>query len=118
MPRGITDEVYGEKFRMFSADYAFPVYLGDVNFLKMLYMKRMQVIPFVDYATNSKVSDAWGRSKTTALYSYGSAVIFDLSPFSIGVEMSLGFRYSINGNNGGLNIPKSNCQIIVSTALL
>ncbi len=118
MPRGIVDDVYGEEYRKFSADYAFPIYLGDVNILKFAYMKRMQVIPFVDYATNSKVSDSKGRSTKTALYSYGSAVIFDLSPFSIGLDLSIGFRYSINGSNGGLKLPKSNCQVLVSTALL
>ena len=118
MPRGWSDEVYGENYRMFSADYAFPVYLGDVNFLKMAYLKRLQVIPFVDYATNTKVVDSRGRSATTAMYSYGSAVLVDLAPFAIGLEMSVGFRYSINGNNGGLKVPSSNCQVMVSTSLL
>ena len=118
MPRGYTDDVYGEEYRMFSADYAFPIYLGDVNVMKVAYLKRLQVIPFIDYATNTKVADSRGRSVTTALYSYGSTVLVDLAPFSIGMELSVGFRYSINGNNGGLKVPSSNCQVMVSTSLL
>ena len=118
MPRGWSEDVYGENYRMFSADYAFPIYLGDVNLMKMAYLKRLQVIPFIDYATNTKVVDSRGRSATTAMYSYGSAVLVDLAPFAIGLEMSVGFRYSINGNNGGLKVPSSNCQVVVSTALL
>ena len=118
MPRGWIEEVYGEEYRKFSADYAFPVYLGDVSVLRSVYLKRLQVIPFVDYATNSRVVDARGKSATTSMYSYGSAVLVDLAPFSIGIELSVGVRYSINGNNGGLKVPGSNVQVMVSTDLL
>jgi hypothetical protein len=52
------------------------------------------------------------------MYSYGSAVLVDLAPFSIGMELSVGVRYSINGNNGGLKVPGSNVQVMVSTDLL
>jgi hypothetical protein len=86
--------------------------------LRTVYLKRLQVIPFVDYATNSRVVDARGKSVTTSMYSYGSAVLVDLAPFSIGIELSVGVRYSINGNNGGLKVPGSNVQVMVSTDLL
>ena len=86
-------------------DYAFPVYLGDVSVWELAYLKRLQVIPFADYAISRKqvkVSDSNSAVEmhNTALYSCGTDLLVDLCPFKWGVECSVGVRYSYNGNNG------------------
>lgn len=117
MPRGYKDNVYGEQYFMGSFDYALPIYLGDVTFAKLLYLKRLQLIPFVDYAINKKnISNE--KMLNTSLYSYGLAAMVDFNIFSIaGLNLSAGVRYSINGNNGGIPVNKNSFQVVFSTAL-
>ena len=93
MPRGFRESVYGQRYFMGSADYAFPIYLGDFNIWKLAYVKRMQVIPFADY----------GIMDNVALSSYGASVLVDLAPFTFGVNCSVGVQYSYN--RSGMGIP-------------
>ena len=115
MPRGYTDDVYGQGYVKGSADYAFPVYLGDVSIAKLAYLKRMRVIPFADFAVNTVKGD--GTTERVGMYSYGSDVIVDFSPFTIAVEIGLGVRYSRNGNNGNIPVPANTWQLLFTTAL-
>ncbi len=115
MPRGYTEDIYGEKYIKASVDYAFPLYLGDINIARVIFLKRMRIIPYFDFAVNA-VSE--GReTKSVNLYSYGSDVLVDFSPFAIGLDVGLGIRYSRNGNNGGVPVPANTWQILFSTTL-
>ena len=117
MPRGYNDDVYGEKYFMASADYALPVYLGDIHIWRLAYFKRMQIIPFADYAVCRRAQGGNGGMSSTDMYSYGSAVMFDFAPFSIGLEVSLGIQYSYNGNNGNIPVDRNTFKVLVSTSL-
>ena len=115
MPRGYTDDVYGQNYIKGSADYAFPVYLGDVSVSKLAYLKRLRVIPFADFAVNTVKGKE--TKEQVAMYSYGSDLIFDLAPFTIAIEFGIGLRYSRNGNNGDVPVPANTWQLLFSTTL-
>ena len=118
MPRGFEDQMYGEKYCMATADYAFPVYMGDMSLLGLAYLKRMQIIPYADIAALSK-SVGKGKLQHTALYSYGGAILFDLCPFMLGVDISIGVRYSRYGQDvaGAATKWKNGFGLMVSTSL-
>ena len=118
MPRGFKEQMYGEKYCMATADYAFPIYMGDILLWKLAYLKRMQLIPYGDLAVLSK-NVGNSRPHLTALYSYGSAVLFDICPFLFGVDISLGVRYSRYGQyaNGVASEWKNGFGLMVSTSL-
>ena len=90
MPRGMDDE-YGTKYLRLTADYAIPVYLGDVSLGCIAYLKRLQIIPFADYGRLKKLS-GWKN-----MHALGGDVILDGNFFRIGYPASLGFRYANNG---------------------
>ncbi len=117
MPRGYKDDVYGEKYIMASADYVLPVYLGDIHVWRLAYFKRMQIIPFVDYAVCRRGTGYNGATGDIDMYSYGSAVMFDFAPFSIRLDMSLGIQYSYNGNNGNIPVARNTIKVLISTSL-
>lgn len=117
MPRGYSEDVYGDVYRMASADYVLPVYLGDTQIFRLVYMKRMQIIPFADYAVCRKAVDNKGSMASTNLYSCGTAVLFDFAPFSIGLDVSLGVQYSYNGNNGNIPVDRNTFKVLVTTSL-
>lgn len=115
MPRGYTDDVFGDKYVKGGIDYAFPVYLGDKNLFKLAYLKRMRVIPFADYAVNTVSGTS--SVKKVGMYSYGSDILVDFAPLAIDWEVSLGVRYARNGNDGGVNVPADTWQVFFSTNL-
>jgi len=86
-PRGY-EQLYGTQFFSLSADYAFPIYLGDVEVTSALYLKRLQVIPFVDWAYNK------GTLENKQMLSFGSDVLVDFNFFNISLPLSAGFRYA------------------------
>lgn len=94
MPRGLDDE-YGFRFYKFTADYAIPIYLGDVSLGCVAYLKRLQIIPFADYA-RIKRTDGWRN-----FHAVGADLIVDGHIFKIGYPVSIGMRYANNG--GGKN---------------
>ncbi len=86
-PRGYA-QLYGKQFVSLSADYALPVYLGDVEISSLLYLKRLQLIPFVDWAYNR------GMTYGTHMFSAGSDILLDFNLFNIYLPLSAGFRYA------------------------
>lgn len=105
MPRGYKESIYGEQYYLGTFEYAFPVYLGDISIWRLAYLKRLQVIPFADYAISrtrvmTSASSPATRMRNTALYSCGADMLVSLAPFILGFECSVGVRYSYNGNNG------------------
>lgn len=117
MPRGYDDEIFCRDYFMGTFDYAFPIYLGDTHVWKLAYLKRMQVIPFADYAVGKRVSGSNGYTDKALLYSCGTSVLVDLAPFLMGLECSVGVRYSYNGNNGGFPGKGSAIHFLFSTSL-
>ena len=88
MPRG-HDEHYGTDYFKLSADYAVPVNLNGISLGFLAYLKRLQIIPFVDIAGVKR-----GTSGYMGLYSYGGDILVDTIVFNIGVPISLGVRYA------------------------
>ena len=115
MPRGYADDVFGQKYVKGSAEYAFPVYLGDWRLFKLAYLKRLKVIPYLDYAVN--IVEGQKEETRIGMYSYGAEALVDFSPITVGIDLSLGVRYSRNGNDGGIKVPSNSWQVFVSTAL-
>ena len=72
----------------FTADYAIPVYIGDLSIGKgFIYIKRLTVTPHVDYT----------RFGNYNLLSVGSSLTFDLNGLIwIGWPVSIGATYSYN----------------------
>ena len=84
-PRGY-ESTGSEQFVCLSADYAIPVWLGDVSLGPVLYLKRLQVIPFFDWAQNRI------RQATEQLYSGGVDLLVDCHVLRIGGPISAGVR--------------------------
>lgn len=72
-------------------DYAVPVYLGDTSLGGFMYLKRLQVIPFFDYA----VSKRYDGSRQNYL-STGSDLLVDCNFFRLKVDGSFGVRLSFS----------------------
>lgn len=118
MPRGYKKSFFGTSYMMGTADYAFPIYLGDISVWELAYLKRLQVIPFADYAVIKGYSGEGSSTPSNLrLSSCGTSILVDMSPFMWGVQCSVGVRYSYNSSN--LNIPgKGNSfQLLFSTSL-
>ena len=96
MPRGC-DTHYCNDFCKLSADYAIPVNFSGLDLGFVGYFKRLQVIPFADYAFLK------GRSGTMGLYSFGTDLLIDGFLFKIGVPLSLGVRYAHTNDPGNKN---------------
>ena len=119
MPRGYTDDIFREKYYMGTFDYAFPVHLGDIHVWRLAYLKRLQVIPFADYAIGRYTASIEGKEvwRNSSLYSYGTSVLLDFAPFSIGLECSVGVRYSYNGSDMKIPGKGSAVHLLFSTSL-
>lgn len=89
MPRGLEDLTPTENFIKGTVDYAIPVYLGDFSISTILYVQRMQLIPFFDYAIDA-VPDYY----THQYSSVGTDLLFDFYFLRIGVPLSMGVRYA------------------------
>ena len=87
MPRGC-DTYYCNDLYKVSADYAIPVNFNGLDLGFMGYFKRLQVIPFAEYAKLK------GRTGNMQLYSFGTDLLIDGFLFKIGVPLSLGVRYA------------------------
>ncbi len=85
-PRGY-EKMYGKNYASFSADYAFPVYLGDLNILSLLYLKRLNVTPFADWAYNQ------GVLSDNRMFSFGTDLLVDFNAIGISIPLSAGVRY-------------------------
>jgi len=86
-PRGY-EQLYGKRFYSFSADYALPIYLGDIELYSLIYFKRLQVIPFVDFAYNMGMRD------NKSMLSGGTDLLLDFNVLNISLGLSAGLRYA------------------------
>lgn len=92
MPRGYLEQSPTEKYFKVTADYALPIYLGDVSIPKFMYFRRLQLIPFADFAMDYNPSSDWKK-----FYSVGLDVLLDFNFINFISPVSLGFRYSRTG---------------------
>ena len=97
MPRGHSAK-YGRTFSKVTADYAIPINFRGLDLGFLAYVKRLQLIPFADYA-QVKVSPGISSN----LYSYGADVLVDANFFRIGVPVSVGVRYARTNDSKSLN---------------
>ena len=97
LPRGYTGYNFDETYGSVSADYAVPIYLGDVSLGSFMYLKRLQIIPFGDYA----VGAAHGSSALSTYYSYGADLKLDFMIFRLNFPLSAGLRYARTGPQSG-----------------
>lgn len=100
MPRGMSNNsglfsylgIVYENMTKFTADYAFPVYIGDLAIGGRIFsIKRLVANPHFDYLA------VGGKS----LYSVGSELILDLNGIlTLDWPCSIGLSYSYNGGSG------------------
>ena len=83
-----------------SLDYAIPIYLGDTPLAWFAYLKRLQLIPFVDAGANyMNVRDFGkpalpGQLNDRLKLAVGTDVLLDATFLGIALPISIGFRYS------------------------
>ena len=97
LPRGLAStsslashiSIYNPSITKLSADYAIPIYIGDLAIAGgLLYIKRLCLTPHADYM----------RAGKTNLLSVGSALTLDLNGLIwIGWPVSIGATYSYSG---------------------
>ena len=97
MPRGHKIK-YGKTYSMVTADYAIPFNFRGLDLGFLAYIKRVQFIPFADYARVKNSPDI-----SSTLYSYGADLLFDTIFFRIGVPVSVGVRYARTNDPKSLN---------------
>lgn len=99
MPRGYTTARPTEQYAKVTIDYAVPIYLGDFRIGPVFYFKRLQVIPFADYAIDRNTR------KTAQYYSFGCDLLVDFHFIRLGFPISMGVRYARTGpqQNAGRN---------------
>ena len=80
------------------AEYALPLYAGDVNGGFFFYLKRIILIPFVDLARDLHSPQMDGNQVTAFasrnFLSYGTRLLFNTYLFRIGTEFKIGIQYS------------------------
>lgn len=97
MPRGYTGYCFDETYGSISLDYAIPVYLGDVSIGPILYLKRLQLIPYGDYG----LGKAHGSDAYSQYYSYGADIKVDFIVLRLNFPLSIGMRYARTGPQSG-----------------
>ena len=110
LPRGLASNadlttymsIQNPAITRFSADYAIPIYIGDISIGRgLMYVKRLCLTPHVDYTMAGK----------TNLLSVGTALTVDLNAlFWIAWPVSIGATYSYSGL-ADYNIVKSQTGI-------
>ena len=115
LPRGYTKvdfmQLNNQKYWKSAIDYALPVYLGDTSLGGMIYLKRLQTIPFFDYA----VSKRYDGSRQN-YFSLGTDLLVDCDVFRLKMDMSLGLRYAYN-KTFELMQPAHTVQFLVKASL-
>lgn len=95
LPRGYNGYNFADTYVNFTADYAIPIYLGDFRLGPVLYVKRLQLIPFADYAM-----DFDAGKKNAEYFSYGADAMLDFNILRLSFPISAGVRYARTGPNG------------------
>ena len=101
MPFGFSKEVLVDYHRA-TLEYALPIYAGDIDGGFFFYLKRIILIPYVDYACDVRHPGAPNDPARPAAFafdpkhyfSYGSALLVNTRLFRIGRDFQLGIRYS------------------------
>ena len=88
-PRGLDERILAPKTFTASLDYAIPVWIGDPSIPDIIYIKRLQVIPFTDYM-QARQRDGVKNE----YWSVGTDLLMDFHLFRIGVMLSAGVRYA------------------------
>lgn len=92
LPRGYKEDMILTDYYKFTFDYAIPLYFVDGHTTFLYYMRRIKVIPFLDYA--------YDRTYKNFL-SGGCDLMLDFNLFRISYKLSLGVRYArtLTGQN-------------------
>lgn len=93
-PRGYSDDYIPKEIFKVGASYAIPVHPGDLDLGFFAYIKRLQIIPFADFARYR----AFDRSSGT-LFSFGADAIVEGHFFRIGAPVQIGLRYARTGDD-------------------
>ena len=88
MPRGYSKTLLGDYAKL-SLDYSIPIALNDVEPSPLLYLMRVNMVPFVDIAWNRP-----GGGNAYNMYSYGTTLSVKGHYFRIGAEIEIGTRLS------------------------
>lgn len=96
MPRGVKDHYAPNLFKL-SADYAVPVNFNGLDLGFLGYYKRLQIIPFFDWARFK------GKEEMEDYTSFGADLLVDGFIFKIGAPVSVGVRYARTNEMGGNN---------------
>jgi hypothetical protein len=88
-PRGLDKRILAPKTFTASLDYAIPVWIGDPSIPDIIYIKRLQVIPFTDYMQARQIDGI-----KNVYWSVGTDLLMDFHLFRIGVMLSAGVRYA------------------------
>ena len=95
LPRGYDGVALGKNFVTGSLDYAIPVPLGDRAVPGILYFKRLQVIPFGDYAAD------WADDGSRRDYwSTGASLLVDFNLLCLAPNLTAGVRWSFTADQG------------------
>ena len=78
--------------------YALPIYAGDLNGGFFFYLKRLELVPFVDYAFDKshpqQENGAISQFAPTSFLSYGSTLLVNTRLFRIGTDLKFGVQYA------------------------
>ncbi len=89
-----------EQYFCATLDYAIPIPLGDFSLGPVLYVQRLKLTPFVDYALNMW-NDKAGRHVNN-YWSFGIDAMVDFYAFRFILPLSIGFRYAHTNPNQSL----------------
>ena len=96
-PNGYSNEIL-MNYRRAMLEYALPIYAGDLDGGFFFYLKRLILIPFVDFAFDkhhpTMEDNRIVRMDPKTYFSYGSALLVNTRIFRIGTDFQLGIRYS------------------------
>ncbi|MBR1539102.1 MAG: hypothetical protein IJ636_06315, partial [Bacteroidales bacterium] len=96
-PYGFDNQILMNYHRLY-LQYALPIYAGDLSGGFFFYLKRIQLVPFVDYAFDKAHPEMSGGAITKMgpkhFLSYGSALTVKTRLFRIGTDFELGVLYA------------------------
>lgn len=93
-PRGYSDDFIPKEIYKLGASYAIPVHLGDLDLGFFAYIKRLQLIPFADFAQYRALNNSRGN-----LFSFGADALVEGHFFRIGAPVKIGIRYARRDQN-------------------
>ena len=93
-PRGYSDDFIPKEIYKLGASYAIPVHLGDLDLGFFAYIKRLQLIPFADFAQYRALNNSRGN-----LFSFGADALVEGYFFRIGAPVKIGIRYARRDQN-------------------